>query len=149
MWNCTLGNKTCNPYFSVTVDLLNKSRERCPPFKYSARLRSCIFSKRSNAAKKFRTARYPVSCICILYPVSQPYTFHIHLKVLISMQFTSKIFNKFSGKRSDRTKKKKHNSIHTIAIPLPMCFTFFVLLRRFLEKSHKNINEYTSFFIRK
>ena len=71
--NNTVDNKTCNLNFSVTLDLSDESRERSSPSNSSAELRSCLFSKRSTVAEKFRIAKLVLS-------LSHPYTFHILLR---------------------------------------------------------------------
>ena len=56
-----VGNKTCDPHFSVTVDLLDEIREFSSPSGNSAKLRSRLLSERSTVAEKFRLVRLVLS----------------------------------------------------------------------------------------
>ena len=61
IWNYTVGNGTCNPNFSVTINRSDERREPCPPSINSPGLRSRIFSKKSVVAKIFRITNFVLS----------------------------------------------------------------------------------------
>ena len=75
MWNYTVVNKTCNPNFSVTVDLPDKSWERCPPsINFAGNFAFSFLLQKINRCGEIQDCK--VNSLSLFYP----YTFHIVLR---------------------------------------------------------------------